>query len=59
MHHTLVYIGSAIIVIWGIGHLAAIKSVIAGFSSVSSDNRRVITMEWILVATGTADIALT
>jgi hypothetical protein len=47
MSETLVYIGSAVIVRWGVGHLAASKSVIAGFSSVSPDNHRVITMEWI------------
>jgi hypothetical protein len=47
MNQILIFVGSVVIVVWGIGHLAATKSVISGFSSVSLDNRRVITMEWI------------
>jgi uncharacterized membrane protein YfcA len=47
VNKTLIYLGSAVIVLWGIGHLAASKSVIARFSSVSLDNYRLITMEWI------------
>lgn len=47
MNHVLVYIGSAAIVLWGLAHVAASKSVLAGFSSASLDNRRVIAMEWI------------
>jgi hypothetical protein len=48
LHSTLIYIGSVAITAWGIGHLIATRSVVAGFDSVSSDNRRIITMEWIL-----------
>lgn len=47
MSETLIYVGSAVIFLWGVGHLAASKSVIARFSSESTDNYRVITMEWI------------
>lgn len=47
MNETVIYVGSAMIILWGIGHLAAGKSVVSGFSSVSADNFRVITMEWI------------
>lgn len=47
MNETVIYVGSAMIILWGIGHLAASKSVVSGFSSVSADNFRVITMEWI------------
>ncbi len=46
MPDMLIYIGSVVIFLWGIGHLAASKAVISGFSSEPLDNRRVITMEW-------------
>lgn len=44
----LIYAGSAVIVVWGGGHLLATRPVVAGFGSLSADNQRVITMEWIL-----------
>jgi hypothetical protein len=34
--------------VWGIAHLFATKGVIAGFGDLSADNRRIITMEWIV-----------
>ena len=43
----LLYVGSAIITIWGIAHIAPIKSVVGGFGQISRDNKRIITMEWI------------
>ncbi|MFC2076153.1 hypothetical protein ACFLT7_03625 [candidate division KSB1 bacterium] len=43
----LVYIGSALIFLWGAGHLMPTKSIVAGFGALSDDNRRIITMEWI------------
>jgi len=47
VNNILLYIGSAIIVIWGIAHIVPTKSVVNGFGSISQDNRRIITMEWI------------
>ena len=46
-NNILLYVGSAIIVIWGIAHIVPTKSVVKGFGSISQDNRRIITMEWI------------
>ena len=43
----LLYIGSAIIILWGIAHIVPTKSVVSGFGSISQDNKRIITMEWI------------
>jgi hypothetical protein len=43
----LIYIGSAIIIIWGIAHIMPVSSVVKGFGSISTDNKRIITMEWI------------
>lgn len=44
---TLLYVGSAIITIWGIAHIVPTKSVVGGFGEISRDNKRIITMEWI------------
>lgn len=47
MSNILLYIGSAIIILWGIGHIIPTKSIVAGFGAISQDNKRIITMEWI------------
>jgi amino acid transporter len=47
-HSVLIYTGSLIGTVWGIGHLVATRSVVQGFGPISDDNRRIITMEWIL-----------
>ena len=44
----LLYIGSALTVVWGIAHLFPTKSVIQGFGDISLDNKRILTMEWII-----------
>ena len=44
----LFYIGSALTMIWGIAHLFPTKSVVYGFGDISNDNKRIITMEWII-----------
>jgi len=43
----LLYIGSAITVMWGVAHLVPTKSVVTGFGAISQDNMRILTMEWI------------
>jgi len=42
------YVGSALTVIWGTAHLFPTRSVVSGFGEISVDNRRIITMEWII-----------
>lgn len=44
---TLLLIGSVVIIIWGIAHIAPTRSVVKGFGTVTADNKRIITMEWI------------
>ena len=44
----LLYIGSALTVVWEIAHLFPTKSVIQGFGDISLDNKRILTMEWII-----------
>ena len=42
----LLYIGSAMILVWGVAHIVPTKSVVKGFGGISKDNTRIITMEW-------------
>ena len=44
----LLCVGSAIPAIWGVAHLFATSSVVKGFGDISQDNRRIVTMEWIM-----------
>lgn len=43
----LLYISSVVIILWGISHIIPTKFVVAGFGSLSTDNSRIITMEWV------------
>ncbi len=43
----MLYTGSIVITLWGIAHIVPTKSVVNGFGSISEDNKRIITMEWI------------
>jgi hypothetical protein len=47
MGNLLLYIGSAVIIVWGIAHIVPTRSVVNGFGSILPDNRRIITMEWV------------
>jgi hypothetical protein len=47
MNDTLIYIGSAIIIIWGIAHLIPTKQIIKGFGEISPDNKKILAMELI------------
>jgi hypothetical protein len=47
INEILLYLGSVIILLWGIGHIIPTKSVVSGFGKISEDNKRIITMEWI------------
>ncbi len=44
----LIYIGSVVIIAWGIAHIAPTRAVVRGFEPTSTDNRRIITMEWVM-----------
>ena len=43
----ILYVGSALITVWGIAHIVPTKSVVNGFGTISRENKRIITMEWI------------
>lgn len=44
----LIYIGASLPLFWGIAHLFPTKSVVKGFGDISLDNKRIITMEWLI-----------
>jgi hypothetical protein len=48
MNQVLLYIASALTGLWGVAHLFATSGVVTGFGDLSIDNRRIITMEWIV-----------
>ena len=45
MNETLLYIGSAIVILWGIAHIIPTKPIVSGFGEISKDNKKVLTME--------------
>ena len=47
MSTLLASLAAAITVIWGVAHLVPTGQVVAGFGTLSKDNRLVITQEWI------------
>jgi hypothetical protein len=45
INETLLYIGSALIIIWGIAHLIPTRAIVSGFGEISEDNKKIIAME--------------
>ena len=44
----LLYVGGFLPLAWGVAHLLPTRSVVAGFGDISQDNKRIITMEWVV-----------
>jgi len=40
--------GAVVPALWGFAHLFPTKSVINGFGEITTDNKRIITMEWLV-----------
>lgn len=58
MNPILLYIASLMTGIWGVAHLFATKGVVTGFGEITIDNRRIITMEWIVEGVALVSVAL-
>ena len=43
----LLYVGGLLPVIWGIAHLFPTRNVVRDFGDITTDNKRIITMEWV------------
>ena len=48
INQVLLYTGAGAVSFWGIAHLFPTKSIVSGFGEISLDNKRIITMEWIV-----------
>ena len=48
MNCVVLYLAAGLTGVWGIAHLFATKGVVAGFGELTPDNRRILTMEWIV-----------
>ena len=57
MHEAALYLAAAVTALWGVAHLFATRGVVAGFGDLTLDNRRVITMEWIVEGVALISIA--
>ncbi len=47
MNDILIYIGAAIIILWGIAHVIPIKYIVNGFGVITPDNTKILFMEYI------------
>ena len=45
MNEIYLYIGSAIIILWGIAHIIPTRAIIKGFGDISADNKKILAME--------------
>ncbi|MGZ4393943.1 MAG: hypothetical protein ACXVZ2_01100 [Gaiellaceae bacterium] len=56
MADALVYVAGAALILWGAMHIAPTTSVANSFGEISTDNRRILVMEW--VAEGVTHISI-
>jgi hypothetical protein len=47
MDAVLAYVAAAVIAVWGLAHVIPTRQVVAGFGTISADNSRIITQEWL------------
>ena len=45
LNETLIYIGSSIIIAWGIAHLIPTGQIVKGFGDISEDSKKILNME--------------
>ena len=55
----LIIIGAGITIIWGVAHLFPTKSIVKGFGDISTDNKNIIAMEWIVEGVSLIFIGIT
>jgi hypothetical protein len=48
INQILLFVGSFLTIVWGMAHLFPTRSVVKNFGDISIDNKRIITMEWII-----------
>lgn len=45
LNEILLYVGSGLIIVWGIAHLVSTKAIVSGFVPISEDNKKILAME--------------
>ncbi|MGD1119098.1 MAG: hypothetical protein ABR886_06380 [Dehalococcoidales bacterium] len=45
MNEALIYIGAAVVMVWGVAHLIPTRPIVRGFGAISADNKKVLAME--------------
>jgi hypothetical protein len=58
INQILLYLGAFFTFVWGATHLFPTRSTVEGFGEISQDNKRIITMEWIVEAVSLIFIGL-
>ena len=49
MRNLSLYTAAAIVIVWGVAHIAIpTRSIIRSFGAISADNRRILLMEWLM-----------
>jgi hypothetical protein len=43
----MLVVGSIVITLWGVAHIAPTKPIVKGFGKISDENKLIITMEWV------------
>jgi hypothetical protein len=46
----IAYVAAALVGLWGVAHAIPTRRVLAGFVPISTDNRRILTQEWLAEA---------
>jgi hypothetical protein len=50
MNTLFLIIGAVLTLLWGVAHIFPTRGVVRDFGDISTDNKRVITMEWLVEA---------
>ncbi|MGA9159943.1 MAG: hypothetical protein WB297_03635, partial [Actinomycetota bacterium] len=47
MNEVIAYLAASLVALWGVAHAIPTVQVVAGFEPITTDNRRVLTQEWL------------
>ncbi len=58
LNSILLYASAILVAFWGIAHIFPTKGVVKNFGDISQDNKRIITMEWVVEGINLAFVGL-
>lgn len=50
MTEALAYLAAVLVALWGVAHVIPTRQVVAGFETITAENRRVLVQEWLAEA---------